>query len=336
MFRYIWPVSNQSRGQSGRPSLEPHRTGGVAQALAFDFSGAPSFARQRVGTFPIRLHFIFPLRMSPVLRLYFRSVATLAPSCYFPARSINMDRSFPPMGGTSVQASVRQRPFVPQGGAEHGARAKRQIPRQPEAGLCRDDRQEEPPHAIGAIQIYSIHVSSKFPANSLKTNDRCPYKPQQKTRPVRPARHDPIRIVIPSEHRESRGGAPIYSTHVPSNFRANSLKTNDGCTREVTHFFETGLPFAPLQPLVPSAVEGREFPESLATRHLPLATNFLQETRAVRDRAAEIFGDGLAHVGERGADAEIHAAAPAGVYARIGTYSREWSVVGFTGSGSQP
>ena len=177
---------------------------------------------------------------------------------------------------------------------------------------------------LAAIQIYSTHVSSKFPANSLKTNDRCPYKPQQKAGPVRPARHDPMTglprprrvalgrsIVIPPaltqagrDHRESRGGAPNYSTHVPSNFRANSLKTNNWCTYKVTHNSQrdvrllgrggTGpeqgrgnpamsnavasLPFAPLRPPVPSAVEGREFPASLATRHLPLATNHSQET----------------------------------------------------------
>src|SRR5271170_3723099 len=37
-----------------------------------------------------------------------------------------------------------------------------------------------------------------------------------------------------------------------------------------------------------------------------------QETGAVRDLRTEVFGDGLAHVGERGADAEIHAAGRAG------------------------
>jgi hypothetical protein len=111
--------------------------------------------------------------------------------------------------------------------------SEEQIPRQPEAGFCRDDRAEAPQRAITAIQIYSQHVSSKFPANSLKTKDRCPYKAQQKARPVYPARRD-AKIGLPSEQRESRGNEPIYSTHVPSKYRPNSLKRNDGCTCKVT------------------------------------------------------------------------------------------------------
>jgi hypothetical protein len=36
--------------------------------------------------------------------------------------------------------------------------------------------------------------------------------------------------------------AQNYSTHVPSNFRANPLKTNDWCTHKVTQFFKAGHP----------------------------------------------------------------------------------------------
>ena len=62
----------------------------------------------------------------------------------------------------------------------------------------------------------------------------------------------------------------------------------------------------------PAAAKASAANEFLATNHLPLATRFLaeftEETGAVRNRAAEIFGDGLAHVGERRADTEIGAA----------------------------
>jgi len=53
------------------------------------------------------------------------------------------------------------------------------------------------------------------------------------------------------------------------------------------------------------------------------SSNRFQETRAVRDLGTEVFGDGLAHVGKSRAGAEIHAARQGGLYASIGTYSRE-------------
>ena len=250
-----------------------------------------------------------------------------------------MDR-FLPTAGWNSSAGKRSAATLRASGRGRARReSEEQIPRQPQAGLCRDDRQEEPQRTIDSIQIYSIHVSSKFHANSLKTNDRCPFKPQQKAGPVRPARHDPMTglprprrvalgrsIVIPpaltqegSEHRESRGGAPNYSTHVPSNFRANSLKTNDGRTCKVTHKTcesisagcraedraatiksssqelrhacfvgpggtcpEQGRGNAAISEAVASLplalIDPREFPASLATRHLPLATNHSHET----------------------------------------------------------
>jgi hypothetical protein len=52
----------------------------VAEALVFDFSGAPSFAQQRVETFAISLDSLFSPKMSPVLFLSLRPVATLAPT----------------------------------------------------------------------------------------------------------------------------------------------------------------------------------------------------------------------------------------------------------------
>ncbi len=239
---------------------------------------------------------------------------------------------FLPADGRDISAGKRSAATLRASGRGRAQReSEEQIPRQPEAGSCRDDRQEEPPHAIGVTQIYSTHVSSKFPANSLKTNDGCPYKPQQKTRPVRPGRFCGTRPVhadifcgtggsISARCRaEGRGAtfnspsregathrpmAPNYSTHVPSKFRPNSLKTNNWCTYKVTHNSQRDVrllgrggtgpeqgrgnpamsnavassPFAPLRPPIPSAVEGREFPASLATRHLPLATNHSQET----------------------------------------------------------
>ena len=117
--------------------------------------------------------------MPPVLRLYFRSVATLDPSCYFPARSINMDTR---QGSQSTASRARE--IKAADGRDIGAgkrsatiRARReseeQIPRQPEARSCRGDGQEEPPHAVAAIQNYSTQVSSKFRRNSLKTKKRC-------------------------------------------------------------------------------------------------------------------------------------------------------------------
>ena len=93
----------------------------------------------------------------------------------------------------------------------------------------------------------------------------------------------------PISNRHGSGGAnratiaPNYSTHVPSNFRSNSLKTNNWCTREVTlksgrseRFAERGftpavndavasLPFAPLHL--------REFPGASLTNHRSLLTN---------------------------------------------------------------
>ena len=231
-----------------------------------------------------------------------------------------MDR-FLPADGRDISAGKRSTATLRASGRGRARReSEEQIPRQPEAGFCRDDRQEEPQHAIASIQIYSTHVSSNFPANSLKTNDWCPYKPQQKTRPVHAdifcatggsisarCRAKDRGATFNSSSREGathRPMAPNYSTHVPSNFRANSLKTNDGCTYKVTHNSQRDVrllgrggtgpeqgrgnpamsnavassPFAPLRPPVPSAVEGREFPASLATRHLPLATNHSQET----------------------------------------------------------
>jgi hypothetical protein len=281
--------------------------------------------------------------MPPVLRLYFRSVAAIALSCYFPARSINMDRFFP-ADGRDISAGKRLAATLRASGRGRARReSEEQIPRQLEPRFCRDDRHDEPQHAIAAAirrqgsqvdarqgsqghanrapsvhgkwslgdrarsgdqaslgdqsrsranpqfrvsrgathQIYSTHVSSKFHANPLKTNNRCLHKPQQKTQPVHAdifcATGGSISAGCRAEGRGAtfnssprRGAtlrpmAPNYSTHVPSNFRANSLKTNKSGTREVTHFSRVEF----------RGNESQPYPERSrrATNHQSLITN---------------------------------------------------------------
>ncbi len=58
-----------------------------------------------------------------------------------------------------------------------------------------------------------------------------------------------------------------------------------------------------------------------------------EKTFSVRDGGAEIFGDGLAHVGEGRAGENGACLFCGGRRRGGGTYSREWSVVGLTGRG---
>jgi hypothetical protein len=255
-------------------------------------------------------------------------------SCYFPARSINMDtrqgsQSTASQAGEIKRAVGRDFSAGKRSAASRAQRERRETRTDPHARAaaaairvgsrsranpqCRMSRGtvNRPltnrrsisrlsapipghsnciPSPRSAAPIYSQHVSSKFHGNPLKTKDRCPYKPQQKVRPVHPTCPDAGRGRFCGTGGVTHGPIlPIYSTHVPSNFRPNSLKTNDGCICKVTHkspcvrrgFFGwtrvshtvESSPFAPLQLLVPSAVEGRESPGPSLTNHKSLITN---------------------------------------------------------------
>jgi len=67
-----------------------------------------------------------------------------------------------------------------------------------------------------------------------------------------------------------------------------------------------------------------------------VAVQLGQKARAMQNLRAKIFRDGLPQSASVDRAPKFTPAPRAGEYARIGTYSREWSVVSQRGSGSQP
>ncbi len=90
---------------------------------------------------------------------------------------------------------------------------------------------------------YSTHVPSNFRRNSHKTNDWCTRQVQLKWGCARRSCPDAERGRFCKEGASLTAESCQITRHtMQSNFHAISLKTNDGCTHKVTHFFMVGLP----------------------------------------------------------------------------------------------
>jgi hypothetical protein len=162
-------------------------------------------------------------------------------SCYFPARSINMDRRSAASKARRERHDHRNEPRSHDPARTHGERSRTIVTPGESAA---QDKPRGP----------SLAHSSLTPHNSPLP----PAPPRQITRHT-----------------------------LPSNFRPNSLKTNDRCTTYSTHFSRrrvcfvgrgfnpaisdagASLPFAPVHP--------REFPGSLLTNHQSRITTHAPE-----------------------------------------------------------
>ena len=90
---------------------------------------------------------------------------------------------------------------------------------------------------------YSTHVPSNFRRNSHKTNDWCTRQVQLKWGCARRSCPDAERGRFRKEGASLTAESCQITRHtMQSNFHSISLKTNDGCTHKVTHFFMVGLP----------------------------------------------------------------------------------------------
>jgi hypothetical protein len=182
--------------------------------------------------------------MSPVLRLYFRSVATLSPSCYFPARSINMDTR---QGSQSTASRARE--IKPADGRDISAGKCSAANRAPREGHENKSAPPARPPADNPIRTCGEHSRTIVTRSGSAVPDE----------PRGPLPLHPLLPLPPAPRRITRHTMPIK-------FQAKPLITNDrvpnysthksrGDVRLVGRGFDpaesdgpASLPFAPLHP----------------------------------------------------------------------------------------